>query len=197
MDSFETVGKRFNLPIKRKEIRKRFGKKAFEIIKELFPSLPDKKTRKLVEEKWKVFEKLIKKRGVRKIKYAEEFLRFLNRKKIRIVIASSSRNKSIKLMLRMSGLNKYVKKIVGSDDVRKSKPSPNLIKKALKKIGLKSNECISIGDSVFDIIASNRAKVFSIGVGTGGTSLKKLKEVGANLVCKDLKEVKKWLEKVI
>lgn len=77
--------------------------------------------------------------------------------------------------------------IVCFDDVKKGKPSPDPFLLAMKKIKAKPFQCIVVGDSVLDVISAKRAGIKNVvGVSTGVSSEKELKEKGAKVIVKNL-----------
>ena len=58
-------------------------------------------------------------------------------------------------------LHKFFDVIVTKDDVRMTKPHPEPILQAAKKLGCKPNEILYIGDSEVDIVAGKAAGVMT------------------------------------
>jgi phosphoglycolate phosphatase-like HAD superfamily hydrolase len=59
---------------------------------------------------------------------------------------------------------------IGLDDITHSKPDPEMIKKSIAKLDLSPSECVTIGDSIYDIEAGNRAGTKTIAVCTGNNT---------------------------
>lgn len=70
-------------------------------------------------------------------------------------------------MLRVNALDGYFSIVITADDVRKAKPNPEGIQKALKHLEVGPNDAIMVGDSEFDIIAGRHAGTITVGVTTG------------------------------
>lgn len=64
--------------------------------------------------------------------------------------------------------------IIGGEDVKKNKPDPQGIKKALRKLHRRKDETLYIGDSTVDAQAAQLAKVDFVGVLNGMTTRKEL-----------------------
>lgn len=75
------------------------------------------------------------------------------------------------------------------EDVKHIKPSPEPVRKALKKLGVRPEEALFVGDHPYDIIAGKRAGVTPAGVLTGYGDRHSLKRAGARLIFKDMSEV--------
>ncbi len=83
--------------------------------------------------------------------------------------------------------------IITINEVENGKPAPDQLIVCAKKMKVKPEECLVIGDSIYDHIAAKRAKMDSIGVLTGYTSAKDLKKSGAKQVLKSVSEIRKVL----
>jgi phosphoglycolate phosphatase-like HAD superfamily hydrolase len=55
-----------------------------------------------------------------------------------------------------------------SDDADKSKPDPDIVKAALKRVGLLPEHVVMIGDTPYDIQAATRARIRTIAFRSGG-----------------------------
>ncbi len=136
---------------------------------------------------------LIKKsyKYARKVDGVEEVLKKV-REKYTIVVLSNTRHNDINYLLKGSKLSsRYFKVIIGSDDVKHSKPYPDEILKVERL--LKHKPEYMVGDSIYDLIAAKNAKVKSIGVLTGHYSRKMLIEHNPVAVLKSVKELPGFL----
>ena len=82
-----------------------------------------------------------------------------------------------------------------SGDVETSKPAPDLVNAALRKIGVSAGEAVFVGDTVWDAQACRKAGVTSIGVLSGGFSRDELTSAGAAEVYRDPGELLATLPK--
>lgn len=74
-----------------------------------------------------------------------------------------------------------------------SKPSPSVFGIAAAKLGVKLNDAMIVGDSVWDMLASRRAGALGIGVLTGGYGREELVAAGAYRVYADVVEMARRL----
>ena len=109
--------------------------------------------------------KLIKKtyekesiKNIRNIKINKKNLKELTKlkKSFILTVFTSKSRKRTQLILKPYSLFDH---IVTSDDVKFGKPHPEGIKIILKKFNIDKNDCIMIGDSYFDFLASKNAKI--------------------------------------
>ncbi len=85
-------------------------------------------------------------------------------------IATSSEQEVLERSLRLVGIEALLDAAVSSSDAEHSKPSPDVVLAALKKLGLEASEAILIGDTPFDIKAGKEAGVPVIAFRSGGFS---------------------------
>lgn len=83
------------------------------------------------------------------------------------------------------------------NDVKKGKPNPEQLLRTAKKLKVKPNECLFIGDSSYDAVAAKRAKMDFIGVLTGYEPRKSLVKEKTIAVLKDVTKLEKFLKKKI
>jgi beta-phosphoglucomutase-like phosphatase (HAD superfamily) len=69
--------------------------------------------------------------------------------------------------------------VVSGDDVKEAKPHPDLLSTALERAGLRPQDAVLVGDSVWDVEAAARAGLECIGLTCGGTSADELTAAGA------------------
>lgn len=87
----------------------------------------------------------------------------LKKRNVKIAIGSSSKNTM--LILNRLGIENIFDIIVDGNDIKNSKPDPEVFIKAQEKLGLNANECIVVEDADSGIIAANRAHILVAGIG--------------------------------
>jgi len=124
--------------------------------------------------------------------HALELLKELKKKKFLLaLVTNSSRITTVKSTPRkVLGLFNVV---VTYDDVSKGKPDPEPVLLALKKLKVKAKEALMAGDSIYDMTAARKARINErIGVATGVSSKKELREKGVKIIINDLIELRKF-----
>lgn len=91
-------------------------------------------------------------------------LEALRKQNIRLAIVSTKQTDTIKRGLDVMKASHLFEVIVSINDVKNVKPDPEPILLALKKLGVKKDEVIMIGDNYHDILAAKNAGVKSAGV---------------------------------
>lgn len=111
---------------------------------------------------------------------ARELLVAIKKRGHRLVLASSGRRHQVEAFLDMLDARDLAEDWTTSADVETSKPAPDLLQTALKKIGAPADAAsVMIGDSVWDIEAAERAGMPAIAVRSGGFGNDELAEAGA------------------
>jgi len=85
-------------------------------------------------------------------------------------VVTSKSTRSTLRALEHTGILAFFDTIVTADDVVHHKPHPDPILKALESLGLRSDEALYIGDSMFDVEAAQAAGVEVVGVSWGARS---------------------------
>lgn len=86
--------------------------------------------------------------------------------------------------------------IVTRDQVRRAKPDPDLFLAAAKSLGVVPARSFVVGDSVWDLLAAQRAGSLGIGLLSGGYGLEELQAAGAYRVYDDPADLLAHLEEV-
>jgi phosphoglycolate phosphatase-like HAD superfamily hydrolase len=99
-------------------------------------------------------------------------------------IGTSSKRKSAERSLKMLGVGPKVPVITG-EEVANAKPSPDLFLATAQRLNAEIIHCIVIGDSVWDLLAAQRARALGIGFLCGGYGEDELTRAGAYRVYRD------------
>jgi len=87
---------------------------------------------------------------------------------LKTVAASSAKRDELAALLKIAGALSLLGDSASGDDAEESKPEPDIVKAALKKIGAAASDALMIGDTPYDIEAAARAGVRTIAVRCGG-----------------------------
>jgi HAD superfamily hydrolase (TIGR01509 family) len=111
---------------------------------------------------------------------ARELVLALKERGHRVVLASSGKPHHVERSLDMLDVREIVDGWTTSEDVEATKPAPDLLQVALKKIGEPSDTpSVVVGDSVFDVEAAKNAGMPAIVVRSGGFGDDELRNAGA------------------
>jgi HAD superfamily hydrolase (TIGR01509 family) len=87
---------------------------------------------------------------------AKELLENLDGK-MKMVIASSSYRKSLEIIVKKFGIDKYFERIISIENVQKAKPDPEIFLLAAKEMKVKPSECVVLEDAEKGLKAAKAA----------------------------------------
>ena len=90
---------------------------------------------------------------------ALEFLDYINSRKIKIAVATSSYTQSAETLLTRAKLRSFIGFIIGGDQVKNAKPAPDIYLKAASCVNAEVSSCIAFEDSDVGVIAAHAAGV--------------------------------------
>lgn len=142
---------------------------------------------KLREAQPKTYEKLAKSRGLRVFPGATELIEALRKRGLKTILATSSNKAQLEVTEHASGLRvrDLVDEIVNADDADRSKPYPDIVSAAAKKLKMTPAQCAMIGDTPHDCEAAKHAGVVLLGVTCGGHEPRTLLRAGARSTWRD------------
>jgi HAD superfamily hydrolase (TIGR01509 family) len=97
-------------------------------------------------------------------------LRRLHGEGVRLAVATSGDKASAEPLLDRAGVKDLIDSMATSDDVDASKPDPDVVHVALRKLDSPLNSVIMVGDTPYDVQAAQNAGVQIIAVRCGGWS---------------------------
>ena len=99
---------------------------------------------------------------------ARELIQFLNDRGVGIVIATSADDGEMRALLRRAGVDDLIPERTSKEHARASKPDPDIVRAAMVKAGARPAHTALIGDTPYDIEASERAGIDVIALRCGG-----------------------------
>ncbi|HET9103179.1 MAG TPA: HAD family hydrolase [Solirubrobacteraceae bacterium] len=126
---------------------------------------------------------------------AAELLATLTEHGVRWAIATSGVERYARLALELLGLPPDTV-MVTRDQVRYAKPDPDLFLTAAERIGVDIRDSFVVGDSVWDLLAGQRARALSIGLLSGGYGREELVVAGAYRTYEDPADLLAHLDEV-
>jgi AHBA synthesis associated protein len=89
----------------------------------------------------------------------EPTLRELRSQGIRTAVATGKTGARARALLAELGILNLFDHVIGSDEVRKPKPAPDIVRKAIKLLKIPAEEAMMIGDAVTDLTSAKGAGV--------------------------------------
>jgi HAD superfamily hydrolase (TIGR01509 family) len=145
------------------------------------------------------FKRILERDGLSPTAGALDLLDALRARHLRIALATSTKAEMLEACERASGIawRKLFDVVVGADDVKRSKPAPDIVATAVRTLGVSAAECVMVGDSPWDARAAKQAGVVLVGVRCGGNDARTLRRAGSRVVCADPSEIAARLTEVI
>lgn len=107
-------------------------------------------------------------RGLKKLRYAEELLQFLQHHGVKLMICSNKNGDLLRREVRHLGWSHYFSSILGATDAEKDKPDPAPVQLIFKQNNLKDYETVwFVGDTVSDMVCGAKSGCMTVGIGKG------------------------------
>jgi HAD superfamily hydrolase (TIGR01549 family) len=135
-------------------------------------------------------------RQIRPLPGARALLAALTAADIPWAIATSGRMDTAGPILETLGVDLNRVPVVTRDQVRFAKPDPDLFLAAVERLGIDVEMTSVVGDSVWDMLASRRARSLGIGLLSGGYGTEELERAGAYRVYEDPADLLQHLDEV-
>lgn len=149
-------------------------------------------TKKLVQEYRKMSKKNLQK-YLKVYPHTFEVLEALRKGGFTLTILSNKVHEAIIEGFNAVGLLPYFDLILGYDDVQNPKPHPEGVYYIQERY---HDECILVGDSIFDIATAKNAGIKAVGVTWALTTKRQLLEAGADVVIDDFLELLKIIKEL-
>ena len=133
---------------------------------------------------------------IRPLPGARELLAFLSDAGIPWAIATSGRMETAGPVLETLGVDLQRVPVVTRDQVRYAKPDPDLFLAAAERLSVPIEMSTVVGDAVWDMLASKRARSLGIGLLSGGYGAEELERAGAYRVFEDPADLLRHIDEV-
>jgi HAD superfamily hydrolase (TIGR01509 family) len=105
---------------------------------------------------------------VRAFPGAQALLVRLRKEGLRLAVASSSKDDMLRRLLSLVGAEDLLESGASSDDADRSKPDPDIVTAALKRLGEPPAQAVMVGDTPYDVEAARAAGIGTLGFRCGG-----------------------------
>src|SRR5438105_2406248 len=163
------------------------------LLRETGRDLAPEEARQVMEAHSRAYERAVTQ--VRPLPGARELLGQLTEMGIPWAIATSGGRQSADPVLRVLGVPPGTP-IVTRDEVPFAKPDPHLFLAVAAKLGVDAQDAIVVGDSVWDMLAAQRARALGVGLLSGGYGREELERAGAFRVYEDPADLRIHLDEL-
>lgn len=189
--SFEIAAKAFGVNIDLNVVKDNIGIPSREILRKALRSEVSEQTiKEILTLRRKLHDEL-----VMNVKLFDDVLPTLvelKRRGLKLALVSSNMRYRLKIILNKNKLTHLFDSIVSYEDVKRPKPYPDMVLKALKDVGVKAKDAILIGDSINDIISAKKAEVIAVLIDRSKTK----KNMREDFRVSNLKELLKLIEEL-
>jgi HAD superfamily hydrolase (TIGR01549 family) len=132
---------------------------------------------------------------IRPLPGARELLTYLTQVGVPWAIATSSRMETARPTLDLLGIGPDIP-IITRDQVPFAKPDPDLFLAAAARLNVSIHTSVVVGDSVWDLLAAQRARALGVGLLSGGYGEDELERASAYRVYQDPADLLNHLDEV-
>ncbi|HWZ70447.1 MAG TPA: HAD family phosphatase [Casimicrobiaceae bacterium] len=132
---------------------------------------------------------------VRPLPGARELLSTLSRLSVPWAIATSGVEERAREAVKILDVGPEVQ-LITRNDVAHGKPFPDLFLAGAKRLKVDINDCIVVGDSIWDLLAARRARALGVGLLCGGYGQDELVQAGAYRVYEDPVELTRHIDEL-
>jgi HAD superfamily hydrolase (TIGR01509 family) len=125
---------------------------------------------------------------------SRELIEDLKRRGHTVVLASSAKDDEVDHYLDQLDARELADGWTTSADVEATKPAPDLVQAALKRIDGSPDDAVMVGDTPWDVKAAASAGVETLAVRTGGFGVDELREAGAVAIFESVQELRERLD---
>ena len=120
---------------------------------------------------------------------ARHLLHALHEAGLVVVLATSASARDVKTVRELLDADDAIDEVVNADDVKRSKPDPEIFDVARDKGRIDPALVLAVGDSVWDVRAARAAGMGCVAVESGGFGRHELSEAGAIAVYRHVEEL--------
>ncbi|MEU4778928.1 HAD-IA family hydrolase [Micromonospora sp. NPDC023633] len=120
---------------------------------------------------------------------APELLGTLRRRGIGLAVATGRSGVRARDLLGRLDLLPLVDHVVGSDEVPRPKPAPDIVRRALRLLGVGPGEALMVGDAPSDLASARAAGVVAVAALWGESDEETLRAAGPDVVLRRLDEL--------
>jgi HAD superfamily hydrolase (TIGR01549 family) len=121
---------------------------------------------------------------IRPLPGAKDLLGFLTDVGVPWAVATSGQRRTAQRTIDLLEVPEGVP-VVMRDEVARAKPDPDLFLTAADRVGVAITDSVVVGDSVWDLLAAQRARALGVGLLSGGYGREELERAGAYRVYED------------
>lgn len=128
--------------------------------------------------------------------YAKETLQILKNNGLKTAVVTNNGRVAVKIAINRFNLSSLIDILVTREDASRWKPDGATVKEALRKLEVRSEEAVFVGDSTIDVLAARDSNVLSIAIPTGPTKTRDLLKAAPDYLISSLEEFPQLLDRL-
>lgn len=181
-EAFATVGAKFD----RQRLHDQIGKGTDKLVPALLPDLPEEEQKKLGETHGSIFKSTYLD-AIKPFPSAHDLLARARASGFRLALASSASREELDHYLGLLQALEMIEVSTGKDDVKETKPAPDIFSTALSKLaGIGPQEAFVVGDTPYDMEAARTCGIPALALRSGKFPQEVLKQAGASAIYDDV-----------
>ncbi len=172
------------------DIKSHYGKPYLEVLRAAYPEMTEDPA--AMERMYSNFVDLSASddfsSSFKAIKGLKRALRGM-KKKFKLAVGSGNTKRMLNRFLSRFGLDEYFDLVVSGDEVRRGKPNPDMLIKAMRHFDVEPKEAVYVGDAKSDIVAAKKAGMRSVAVLTGALTREEAEMLGPDYIVEDATKV--------
>lgn len=114
------------------------------------------------DERVRISNEIVNTNGVPIKKGLNELLQYLSKNGFRMAVATSTSKKRASTLLKLAKVDCYFDYILCGDEIKKSKPDPEIFLKVAERLNCTPEKCLVLEDSEMGILAASQAEMIPI-----------------------------------
>ncbi len=98
----------------------------------------------------------------------QSLLKRMHDQGLKLAVATSAKKDELAPLLKIAGATDLIEEKTSSDDVKRSKPDPDIVQAALERLQMPREDTVMIGDTPYDVDAAHNAGIPIIAFRCGG-----------------------------
>jgi HAD superfamily hydrolase (TIGR01509 family) len=169
-----------HLPVESWRIHRSIGMDGSTLVKSLTDGADDNTRRRVKDLHSRYYKETAS--LLRLLPGARELLQHVEALGLQVVLATSAPEDELSILREVLDSDDLVSAVTSSEDVDTAKPQPDIVQVALDRAGVNAERAVFVGDTVWDVIACQRAAVPTIALLSGGVSREELEKAGAQSI---------------
>jgi len=124
---------------------------------------------------------------------AREALNQLCEMGLKVAVFTNSGRRALETIMKRFELESCFCCVLSRDEVKRMKPHPDGIQKALDDLEVEPEEALFVGDAIIDMLAATKAGVHAVGVVSGLRGENELREAGASYIINSISDLPEFV----